>query len=79
MTMPIKAQLQKFTMDARRTPKRVLLAHAADEITYLGIVTLSGVGRKSSHPSFFYAAVAALSHTPNASARRLLNRVRFSR
>ncbi len=43
-----------------------------------GIVTLSGVGRKSSNPSFLHAAVAALSHTPNASARRFLNRVRFS-
>ena len=44
-----------------------------------GIVTLIGVGRKSSNPQFLYAAVAALSHTPNASVRRLLNWVRFRR
>ena len=50
-------------------------AHAAGR----GIVTLSGVGRKSSNPSFLHAAVAALSHTPNASVRRLLNWVLFRR
>ena len=50
------------------------LANTAD-----GIVTLTGIGHRSSCHSFPHAAMLALSHTPSASVRRLLNLVRFRR